>query len=694
MEMANIFTDGGREIDYRTGCKRLPIQLKRWGECEMKNRIHSEENAYMEGREELDHSGRTPVEPKALSRRKLLASLGMAGVAMAVTGSLGAANERGRPTWQGNPGLPGDVQVLNEWNETAIRKVNSISELIQQSGMFDGQIFQVISYHDGMYKGGDLFIWSTALDKSLHDGGYYIDPTIPIPSFATFHTYYTAQNTGAGVFVRLNNQHEVNADQYGLVKATDDASFVWACAAIQAAINKASVSSTTDYYCKEVKINKGKYFSTNPIILSTNGSFSARMPALIGGDGNNIYDVEICKTTTNTVGAGYFGGDVDAVIFVSPTTARGDYVFGEHTSGFTLTRTIADVGYGYYAKNSAMAYRGNIQAIGHGYGIYTDDCWMSKLGFLRTYQGLKGIAVRGGTSNYGGQLYVDGAKERGFDFYSLTYSNLFCACDGVGGNLADGGVAYDFSFSKSVGGVFSMERHKGQEFYFHYSDGITISGRSYHATPVSNSSYKVFANGGSTVTFENFNWKETYGNSTMTAAEIAKYTFTNKANYVTVFDFDNCIMNENFAASGYVAQLDIKFAGNVLDAGYSNHCGLVTHILSLNHSTFKRLCYVGKTASIELLSANSMSATYNRYYANPFVLTEGTPSTIANPRPNRVLKNSISTDSNSPTNLYTLYDNDVAASAYLQGYVDSSGWLWVKPSTTGNNLDYKFIIST
>lgn len=599
-----------------------------------------------------------------------------------------------KPTVSANSVIDNSGMKQQDINNSSFITVNSLSDLISISNPENNKIINVLSFFDGKGKGGDLFKWSSDTSKSLHDGGYIIDPLIGIPALSSFNTYYTPLNTENGVWVRLNNNQDVLAENYGLVKSTDDPTAVWSCAAIQQAIKKASVQSTTDYYCKTVKVGKGRYFTTNPIVLSTNGSFSARLPALIGGDGGTIYGAELVKTTSNTVGSGYIGGDIDAVIFVSPTTARGDYVYGENTRGFTLSRSAIDVGYGYYAIKSVMCYRGEIQAIGHGNGIYTDDCWMSKVGFLRAYQGLNGISVRGGTSTFGAPLYVDSAKNNGYDFYGLTYSNLNCACDGVGSGLVDGGIAYDLSFAKGVSGVFAVERHKGIEFYLHYTECGEIKGRSYHTTPVATSAYKVFVNGGSVADFSNFTWKDTYANTgSMTPSEITKYSFSNKANYTSSINFGG-IQNDSFASYGLVAQLDSKFAGNVLDAAYSNNCGVVTHILSLNNTTFKRLCFVGKSASIELLSASCMNASLDRYYANPFVITEGAPNVIANVRPNRILKSSISTISTSPTNIYQLYNASVAISAYLQAYIDPQGWLCVRSSNTGNNADYKFVIVT
>lgn len=577
--------------------------------------------------------------------------------------------------------------------------VESISELVSYQPKKDGTIVNLISYHEGLNRGGDLFIWRNDLSKSLHDGGYIIDPLISFPSLATFNTYYAPQNTGTGVWVRLNNKSDVYAEAYGIVKISDDPSAVWSCAAIQQAILKASVRSSTDYASKSARVMSGRYYTTNPIVLTQIDTFSARLPALIGGNGGSIYEVELIKTTENTVGVGYAGGDKDAVIYVSSgsTAGKSMYVYGENTRGFTLSRTTPNIGYGYFSYRSVMGYRGEIQSIGHAYNIYTDDCWMSSLGFLRSYQGLRGISIRGGTSNYGGPLYVDGAKEHGYDFYSLTYSNLLCACDGVGSSLADGGIAYDFSFARGVSGTFAVERHKGTEFYLHYTDGCSVSGRSFDTTPVTTAANKITVNGGSTFTFNEYNWKETFANAEMTAAEIAKYKLTNKPmfNGTSSINFENCILNDNFASSGYVAQLDSKFAGNVIDSAYINHAGLVVHTIALSNASFKRLCYVGASASIELISANCISTGYgDRYYSNALTLTEGTPNMIANPKQNRIAKSAISTNSAAPTNLWNLFQSGAISAASLQGYIDPQGWLCVRPSVSGNNLDYRFVIAT
>ncbi|ETQ80318.1 hypothetical protein [Acinetobacter baumannii] len=578
-------------------------------------------------------------------------------------------------------------------NNKTIQKVESISDLINLNPRDNGQVVQVLSFHEGKDRGGDYFKWSATLSKSLHDGGYFIDPLIAIPPLATFNTYYLPRNSGNGIWVRLNNKQDIYAEAYGLVKMSDDPTAVWSCAAIQQAIYKASVKSNTDYYPKTARVMPGRYYTTNPIVLTQIDGFSARLPALIGGNGNSIYDVELIKTTQNTVGPGYYGGDVDAVIFTSAKTSGSQYVYGEKTSGFTLSRTDLDVGYGYFAQNSVQGYRGNIQAVGHAQNIYTNDCWMTRLGFIRSYQGKKGIAIRGGTSNFGGPLYVDMAKEHGYDFYGLSYSDLNCACDGVGAGLANGGIAYDLSFCKSVSGTFAVERHKGIEFYLNNTDGGSAKGRSYHSTAVPAPTYKVWVQAGSTFSFTGYNWKESLVN--LSTADKANYRLTNKVKYqgTSSVEYSGCEFSPEFARDGFAGQLDSKFAAKVVDAAYSDNAGIIAHTIAISNTVFKRLCWLGQSSAVELLSANAVNPTYSdRYYSNAFVLTEGTPNTIANPKPNRIAKTAISTDSANPTILWYLYQSGAITNSHLRGYIDADGWLCVQHSVAGNGLEYRFLV--
>lgn len=588
-----------------------------------------------------------------------------------------------------------DESGLTQQEINSALKLKSIRDMISINNPKNGMVVNVFSYFEGMGVGGGLFIWSNTIDKSKHDGGYVVDPLLTIPALATFNTYYTPKNTGFGVWVRLSGKGTIiPAENFGLMRRTDDPTAVWSCAAIQQAIKKASVGSAQDYAPKTVTIDSGRYLSTNPIILSQNETYPSRIPKLQGGSGQSFTEVEIEKTTNNTVGTGYFGGDIDAVLFVASKTTGAQYVYGEHTSGFTFTRTTIDVGYGYFARNSVMAYRGNIQSIGHSQNFWMNDCWMSELGFIRSYQGLKGIAIRGGTSTFGGPLYVDMAKEHGYDFYGLSYSNLDCGCDGVGASLANGGIAYDLSYCKAVSGTFAVERHKGIEFYLKNTDGGEAKGRSYHSTALPTLSYKVWVQAGSTFSFAGYNWKESLVN--LTTTERANYRLSNKIKYqqASSIDYANCEFAPEFARDGFAGQLDTKFSACVLDSAYSDSAGLITHTLSINNTAFKRLCWLGQSSAIELLSANAANPTYgDRFYTNPLTLTDGTPNTISNPKPNRIAKSAISTNQTSPTILWYLSQGGAITASHLRGYVDADGWLCVQHSVSGNNLDYRFTIT-
>ncbi|TMV52805.1 hypothetical protein FE783_00990 [Paenibacillus mesophilus] len=639
----------------------------------MNNRIHSEEKAYMDQQEELEHSGKTPIEPKTLSRRKLLASMGMAGVAMAVTGySLEAASERGQPAWPGQPGQPGNVQVLNEWNETVIRTVHSISELIQQSGMLDGQIFEVISYHDGMNMGGDLFMWSESQSKSLHDGGYFIDPTIAVPNFATFNTYYAAKNSTGGVWVRLNNKSEVAAENYGL---SDNLAMVWNCAAITAALNKAKMLSNGLSTPKKVILPSGLFHTTNAIELALS-SLNTRVVPLIG---QGRFKTELRKTTNHVISNNYPITGIDAVIFVHPTTAMGaSGLFGEYTEGMTLSRTSAinKTGYGYYAKGSPIATRRDIGCTGHEQGYWQDDCWMSQVNQIYAVTCKKGIAIRGGTSVNGANIYADRCEQIAIDLRGLTYSNLTVHADGCGTDTTSntGYPAINLQFVKGCTLTASTERHRGTEFYIQYCDGLVVNGgRSLNAVAVGASTPRIFIQD-AVVQFNGYSWRYVLDN--LTAADKALYTFLQEVGINSAWSFNECQGNAQW--SDFPAQVaDTAYIGSYKKSRYSEDSGLVKATVLHNSGAWKKLCYVANTTHIKVLSC--ICPVSPRYYDFTAVIR----------------KAAVSTDSANPTILTAQqYTNDVADNGQpLQAYMGTDGWLYIKPSAGGANYDFRYVIA-
>jgi len=647
----------------------------------MNNRIDSEEKAYVEGREELERSGQTPAEPKTLSRRKLLASMGMAGVAMAVTGySLEAASERGQPgTTIGS--IP---QYLDGLNETVIRTVASISELNQQAGMFNGQIFEVVSFHADQKIGGGLFMWSSTIDKSLHDGGYIIDPNIPFPDIAVFNTYYTALNTGGGVFVRLNNESHVDAENYGAIPLT---SMVWNCAAIQQALYNAATFNTP----KQVHVGVGVYLTTNPIILSTYPAFgnTIRVPPLIGA---GRFNTEIWKTANSTVPSGIYraGDHIDAVIFASGRLDNAsENLMGEVVKGFQLMRisVAKGQGYGYFSFKSIYGDRRDLSCVNCNIGYWQDDCWMSQANNIKSTNSITtAIAIRGGTSVTGRNLYADNCQGVGFDLTNLTYSDLGIHADLCGSGSANG--TYAIKCDRTIGTrlLASTEFHKGTEFIFKSCEGLIITGRSYGTAAIANGVIPKIEASLSSVLFEGYSWRNSLNQ--LTPAEADKYKLLTKDAVGTNIAFRACMMSPSFKDFPvYVA--DFRFMGDLQYSTYSEINRVISSQVKLQHGSFKKLAYVGDTARIKIVSAICTDAAHDRIFTFPDI---------------GIAKASISENSASPTKLSTsLYINGVVDSAdggvtesqryALYGYVDANGWLFVTVQAAGNNLEYSIVVN-
>ncbi|RKN66058.1 hypothetical protein [Paenibacillus ginsengarvi] len=646
----------------------------------MKNRIYSGEKANINQREELERSGQIPAEPKTLSRRKLLASMGMAGVAMAVTGSLGAASERDLP----GKAIGSVPPFLDELNETVIRSVNSISALIQQSDRFDGQIFEVVSFHADQKIGGDLFMWSATIDKSLHDGGYIIDPNIPFPGITVFNTYYTALNTGGGVFVRLNNESHVDAENYGAIPLT---SMVWNCAAIQQALHKAAAFTTP----KQVHVGVGVYQTTNPIIISTYPNYgnTIRVPQLIGAGRLNT---EIWKVANSTIPSGIYraGDNIDAVIFASGRLDNAsENLMGEVVKGFQLMRiSVAKwQGYGYFSYKSIYGERTDLNCIQCNIGYWQDDCWMSQVNNIKATNSITtAIAIRGGTSVTGRNLYADTCQGVGFDLTNLTYSDLGIHADLCGGGSVNG--TYAIKCDRTIGTrlLASTEFHKGTEFYFKSCEGLIITGRSYGTAAIATGVIPKIEASASSVLFEGYSWRNSLNQ--LSQAEADKYKLLTKDAVGTNIAFRACMMSPAYKDFPvYVA--DFRFMGDLQYSTYSEINRVISSQVKLQNGSFKKLAYVGDTARIKIVSAICTDTAHDRMYIFPDI---------------GIAKASISANSASPTKLSTsLYINGVVDSAdggvtesqryALYGYVDANGWLLVTVQTAGNNLEFGFVVN-
>lgn len=569
-----------------------------------------------------------------------------------------------------------------------IREVDSIAGLIAIESPVEGDLVVVQSYHNLPFSnvlalppaGGGQYRWSQSTPKNAHNGGYIIDPDKPFPTLATFNTYYSSTSAGTGCWVRVSDRIEINTAEFGMLNSNN---MVWNCAAFMAAF-KFSMKKETGQLpkYKKLSIPSGIYKTTNPIIVSDIDGYGI-LPSVVGGDGS-LGSVVFNKTTTNTTGAGYVAGDVDAVYMVSPTSSFGDYLFGEKIRGITFDRDSVDVGYAYLARKSAMAQRGNLICRDSLYNFYADDCWMTEYGEVWARLGVNGISVLGGTSCTGGTLYANECSGKGFDFRGLTYSHLMCACDLCGTGSADGNIAYDFTLAKSVTGNFNTEYHKGTEFLFSNTEGAVISGRSFRATAVANSATRILNTSASVVKFVGYNWgAESFSN--LSPTDKAKYTFKSISPLSSIA-FDSCVLPP-FPAEGVITQLDdLTFPESISVSNYSDCSGVINRLVSISDTMYRRLGYIGDAVSVMLVSAICKSSSFvTRTYEAI------TPTTLTHSR--LVAKSTISTSSGSPTNLYQLYTGGSPVSGqFLVGYVDTDGWLWVKHSAPGNNVPYRFVI--
>jgi hypothetical protein len=162
-----------------------------------------------------------PASPKRpLSRRKLLAAMGMAGVALAAAGI---------------PGEPSAEAKGKKSDEDCVIAVPSVTDLLalDTSSLSDGQIVRVLSVfatHPGGasalslpadVNGGGEFVWKASEPKSDHNGGVVISPTVPwngtvanLPAFLA-GTGETSP-TGLGCWLRASGG-PVNPTWFGAI---------------------------------------------------------------------------------------------------------------------------------------------------------------------------------------------------------------------------------------------------------------------------------------------------------------------------------------------------------------------------------------------------------------------------------------------------------------------------------------------
>ncbi|MGQ1707199.1 hypothetical protein ACT4ZG_03450 [Acinetobacter baumannii] len=135
----------------------------------------------------------------------------------------------------------------------------------------------------------------------------------------------------------------------------------------------------------------------------------------------------------------------------------------------------------------------------------------------------------------------------------------------------------------------------------------------------------------------------------------------------------------NSAWNNFPAQVsDVSYLGSFKKSRYSEENGYTSSTIKHDNASFKKLCYVANTPIFKVLSCICSGS--DRYYDFGTV-------------PMR--KAQISVDQANPTTLTAQqYTNGVADNAQpLQAYIGSDGWLYIKPSASGANYDFKYIIA-
>lgn len=98
-------------------------------------------------------------------------------------------------------------------------EVVSISKLSSINNLRDGLIVYSQYYHADKYGVGGRFVYASGLSRSLHDGGYFIDPTKIFPTNWANRTqqndWFNVKNNGTGIFVRIPTGY-FNVEQWGV----------------------------------------------------------------------------------------------------------------------------------------------------------------------------------------------------------------------------------------------------------------------------------------------------------------------------------------------------------------------------------------------------------------------------------------------------------------------------------------------
>lgn len=220
---------------------------------------------------------------RPLSRRRLLQSIGTAGIAAACGGGFGMA-------------APVTVNALTVGDSVYGTAVCGDTALYMKDlpalSYADGKLAGLAGYHAGSVIGGGLFVYEQSVSRSLHNGGSVIDPAAPFPTDWSSKTqrqdWYGHSGSGSGCWVRCGRTLPFAADEFG-AKPYEPAAVD--TEAVQACIDAADPDST-------IRLGDGTY------------RFNVTVPGGLRGNGYaTVITPEVTSVPAITLGRRIPSGD-------------------------------------------------------------------------------------------------------------------------------------------------------------------------------------------------------------------------------------------------------------------------------------------------------------------------------------------------------------------------------------------------
>ncbi|TNJ65577.1 hypothetical protein FE784_14230 [Paenibacillus hemerocallicola] len=176
------------------------------------------------GAEQANWSGE-----QSLSRRRLLQTIGTAGIAAA---ACGAGFGTLYPVQGSALTVSGSVYAA-AYGESALYMADLLTLPYEH-----GKVAGLAGYHAGSVIGGEIFVYDETIGRTLHNGGSIVDPSAPFPSDWSSQTqrqaWYAHSGTGSGCWLRCRGGGTVpyTADDFGAKPyepATVDTEAIQAC---------------------------------------------------------------------------------------------------------------------------------------------------------------------------------------------------------------------------------------------------------------------------------------------------------------------------------------------------------------------------------------------------------------------------------------------------------------------------------